>query len=351
MMESTLAEESPTSKSRPMETTPRILIVDDDEGILQSLSQLLRLTYPSYRVGTATSSEEALAILQRTSVNLVITDLKLPSLSGLELLKRVRKSQSKARFILMTAYGNEDVMEEAHDNGCVAYLQKPFDLDLLLRYIDAAVKPEQNLQAELTGLHIVDILELYAKTSRNALLSITCEGASGMVVVQNGILTHAQFEHAEGEEALLKILSLRNGLITSLDYQPPKKNSLRVYWQDLRMLATEAEDGVEPVEPRNPEIPLSFRPDVQEVLGNETRESPFTNDDFKLHAAPDQVVLIKEAKVKKLVLDGIEHFRAHHFEAAGDCWMKALRLDPDCVPAKKNLQHLEKMVNDKQPVH
>ncbi len=108
--------------------TKRILIVDDEETLTFSLYQSFILSKYPYEVLTAGSGEEALEKLGEKPFDLVITDIFLPGISGIDLLKYIREKMPEAKVIIITAYGSEQKREEAMSNGALMYIEKPFDI-------------------------------------------------------------------------------------------------------------------------------------------------------------------------------------------------------------------------------
>jgi CheY-like chemotaxis protein len=117
----------------------RILVVDDEESSAFLLSENLAELGPEYRVETACSAEEALQKTAAESFDLVITDLRMPGLDGLELLERVRAAHPQTRLILITAYGSEQVEARARRLEICRYMTKPFRIEDLLDAVREAL--------------------------------------------------------------------------------------------------------------------------------------------------------------------------------------------------------------------
>ena len=107
----------------------KILVVDDDETFLDKMEKHLELE--NHSVVTSVSSTEALEQLQQEKFELVLTDLKMPDLSGVDLLKTARQQGNDSIFIVITGYGTIESAVDAIRTGAYDYLLKPFELSLL----------------------------------------------------------------------------------------------------------------------------------------------------------------------------------------------------------------------------
>jgi CheY-like chemotaxis protein len=121
-------------------TDKHILVVDDEPRVAFFLSKALEHADRDYDVSIAHSGEEALEIISRSSIDLLITDLRMPGISGLELMRWVRSSSPKTRTILITAYGNDQVETEAHRLEAYRYITKPFSLDAFTQVAQEALR-------------------------------------------------------------------------------------------------------------------------------------------------------------------------------------------------------------------
>ena len=124
-----------------------VLIVDDEKNILLTLSQSLEAL--QLETDTATNGEEALAKLKDKEFGLILLDIRMPGMDGMEVLHRVREIRPDIRVIMITAYGTVESAVEAMKLGAVDFLQKPFDpqeiRELVLRVMDREKLDEHNL--------------------------------------------------------------------------------------------------------------------------------------------------------------------------------------------------------------
>jgi len=102
----------------------RVLIVDDEKNIRLTLSQAIAA--PEMEVDTAVNGEEAMGKLQQKDLSLVLLDLKLPGMDGMDVLRWISVNRPDIRVVIITAHGTIDSAVEAMKHGAVDYLQKPF---------------------------------------------------------------------------------------------------------------------------------------------------------------------------------------------------------------------------------
>ncbi len=114
-----------------------ILIVDDEKNYPPILAAVME--EEGFEPLMANSGEEALAILKHSDVDLVLTDMKMPSMGGIELLENVKKKDPELPVIMMTAHGTVEKAVEAMQKGAYSYIMKPFDNDSLIIYVNKAI--------------------------------------------------------------------------------------------------------------------------------------------------------------------------------------------------------------------
>ena len=118
----------------------RILIVDDEKKVAFFLQESLEELGDNYEVVSAETAEEALQQIESNPFDLIITDLRMPGINGLELMKRVRAISPKTRTILITAYGSDEVEAEARRLQAYSYFTKPFHIEDFMETVQEALK-------------------------------------------------------------------------------------------------------------------------------------------------------------------------------------------------------------------
>ncbi|MCA1203864.1 response regulator [Priestia flexa] len=107
--------------------TEKILIVDDQYGIRILLTEVLQKE--GYQTFQAANGFQAIDIAKEQQLDLVLLDMKIPGMDGIEILKRLKGYDKTIKVIIMTAYGELDMIQEAKDLGALTHFAKPFDID------------------------------------------------------------------------------------------------------------------------------------------------------------------------------------------------------------------------------
>lgn len=133
-----------------MNTNSRVMFVDDEDGVRTSYDRYF--SRHGFDVETAVDGAKAVSHLREEPVDVVVADLKMPVMDGIQLLEWIHEKQPDTRFILLTGYGNEEVEERARALGAYEYLNKPISPDTLAAVVTAAlhlpVEEEEQVLAE-----------------------------------------------------------------------------------------------------------------------------------------------------------------------------------------------------------
>jgi response regulator RpfG family c-di-GMP phosphodiesterase len=133
----TTMTETPTREAPQGSWTPKILIVDDESVITDILSDFLNLE--GYTISTAGDGPTALSILEGGVFDLIISDLKMEPMSGLQLLEEVKRRDFKGMVIIMTAFGTVETALEAMKKGAFDYILKPFKMEEVVQIVGRAL--------------------------------------------------------------------------------------------------------------------------------------------------------------------------------------------------------------------
>ncbi|MCI4620375.1 response regulator [Priestia megaterium] len=111
----------------------KILIVDDQYGIRILLTEVLQKE--GYTTFQAANGFQAIDITKEQAPDLVLLDMKIPGMDGIEILKRLKQHDETIKVIIMTAYGELDMIQEAKDLGALTHFAKPFDIDEIRKVV------------------------------------------------------------------------------------------------------------------------------------------------------------------------------------------------------------------------
>lgn len=112
----------------------KILIVDDQFGIRILLNEVFQKE--GYQTYQAANGLKAIELAKAHSPNLVLLDIKIPGMNGIEILRRMKEFNSDIRVIIMTAYGELDIINEAKELGALTHFAKPFDIEELSKTVN-----------------------------------------------------------------------------------------------------------------------------------------------------------------------------------------------------------------------
>src|SRR5258708_3937132 len=131
----------------------RLLVIDDDTDVRESIGRMLRSA--GYTVYTAPSGEEGFTMARDGAFDVILSDMRMSGISGLDVLRKLREHRVDSVFIIMTGFGTVDTAVEAMKLGAVDFVQKPFFRDeLIMRVRSAADRRGLARQGDLLQLHI-----------------------------------------------------------------------------------------------------------------------------------------------------------------------------------------------------
>lgn len=219
-----------------MKTNPKILVIDDEQQILRALRTIL--SQQSYHVTTATAGEEGLVLATAVQPDIIILDLGLPDITGVEVCQNLRE-WTDIPIIILSAHDSEAEKVSALDAGADDYLTKPFGVDELLARVRVALRHRSKVTSTKSSILTIGQLaidlanhlvtrngEMVRLTATEYKLLAYLAGNAGRVLTHRAILNHV-WGYTEGGQ---------------MEY-------LRVYIRQLRQKLEE--------DPRNPQLILT----------------------------------------------------------------------------------------------
>ncbi len=116
----------------------KVLMVDDEEDFVKTLAERMKMR--DLESDVALNGEEALQIVEGQVPDVMVLDLKMPGIDGMEVLRRVRRAYPEVQVVILTGHGSDKDEEEAHRLGAYAYLRKPVEIEILIKTLKDAYK-------------------------------------------------------------------------------------------------------------------------------------------------------------------------------------------------------------------
>jgi len=200
-----------------------ILIVDDEESVRESLYSWF--IEDGYHVNSAENAKTALSMLETESYDIILADIKMPGMDGLEMLRRIKQIKADSIVIVMTAFATVDTAVQALKDGAFDYITKPFDPDDLSHLIRNAskqislVEENETLKNKLVSLENVEDLigksasikvvlkEIESVAQSNSSVVITGESGTGKELVAKAI-------HSNSSRRFFPLVSVHCGALT-----------------------------------------------------------------------------------------------------------------------------------------
>jgi len=182
-----------------------LLLVDDDNSFIESVRDGLLALLKDFQVEIAANGLHAVDVLQHHPIDLVITDVKMPEMDGFELMAFMSREFPAIPIIVITAYGSLEVERRLEQFGSFQYLEKPLDLEILVKKINAGL--EARSDGFLTGIALPSFVQLVAWEGKTCTIKIKSGPKTGVLYFSRGTLMDAETGVKTGNLAALEIFS------------------------------------------------------------------------------------------------------------------------------------------------
>jgi CheY-like chemotaxis protein len=230
-----------------MSAQPKILLLDDDQDFLDLYREMLTQHLPSLpEVKVANSGARGLAMIESEPFNLVIVDLNMPKMDGLQVITIVRRKHPQLRVVVLTAIRDEQFRTRAYGMGVDQYWIKPEsdqEMGLFMESIDALISSEA--QEGFRGVQsksLVDIIQLECLSQSSCMLKIVNGPSEGRIYIQNGEVVDSEAPRLSGESAFQRILSWKTGTFETLPADPSRTRTIFTSYQGLLLNSAQSLD-------------------------------------------------------------------------------------------------------------
>jgi len=188
----------------------RIMIVDDEPSVVKSCARMLELH--GYEVVGTGDGSTAIARYREEPFDLVLLDLRMPGMDGLQVLRELREYDRNACVAILTAYGTKENVVEAFRLGAREFMEKPVDSDTLVSRVKHIIGQGQgDVHGNLRTLSLSTIIQINCEERNEACLRLRRRGEEGVVFFSDGDVVHAEVGSEAGEEAVYELLSWQEG--------------------------------------------------------------------------------------------------------------------------------------------
>ena len=242
-----------------------ILIADGDPDIIQYLSGTLKAN--GFISSSTSSGANALELYKKDAPDLVVADLALSEMDGMQLLEELLAYDPTAKIIITTESTNKEIIARAFRLGALDILEKPLEPEFLITKIRELLDREDRaLEGNLQMMSLASIIQINCDERNQAQLTLNHQGQDGTIFFKDGEMIHAESAGLTGDEAIYSLLGWENGSFQLKMGTEPRQRTINKPWSGLLL------EGMRRID----EITAGWSPDWDEDEENEpaTEGSP-----------------------------------------------------------------------------
>ncbi len=249
---------TPTSDPEPANPSPtpangrprkyRLLLVDDSMAFLETAGELFnQLSGGAWEIQTACGADQALHLIKESQLELVVLDIHMPMLDGLQLLAMLRRRHSEIKLVVLTAVANETLRAQCLAAGAELFLEKPVTRDgfhFVFNVLNDLLtwRHPEGFSGTLRQVGLADIIQIECLRRSSCILQIQTAQPEGEIYIESGAIVHAIAGQLSGEKALHHLLSLEDGQFHSYPYNKPAQRTVHGSWEMLLMESARIRD-------------------------------------------------------------------------------------------------------------
>ncbi len=245
---------------------PKVLIVDDEPHVVKSCTRMLQLA--GFEAQGVTSGAEAIALYRQSPFDLVLTDLRMPDMDGLQVLTEIREYNPDASVVIFTAYGTKESVVEALRLGAREFLEKPLDAKQLIATVRRLAEDGNGttVRGNLRTMSLPNIIQVNCAEHNQVRLRVRRGGHEGSIYFADGNIVHAEMESRTGEEVVYELLSWEDGdFELTMNISPPRQ-TITTNWSGLLM------EGMRRLDERAAVSEEEIQPEPKEVKPMATKK-------------------------------------------------------------------------------
>ncbi len=224
-----------------------VLFVDDSLAFLELFTAVCQeYSRRAWQIYTATSADKALVTLQDRPVDLVVLDIGMPLLDGLQLLTIIRRRYPGVKVAVMTGNASETRRTDALANGAELFLEKPVTTDGMKSVFnmlhDLVSWDSEGFTGSVRKVGLQEVIQMECNGRHSSVLEIRSPEMRGQIYIEAGVITHALAADATGETAFFRLLAMRGGDFQVKPFKAPTQRTIHQAWEFLVMESARLSD-------------------------------------------------------------------------------------------------------------
>ncbi|HEX4349839.1 MAG TPA: response regulator, partial [Verrucomicrobiae bacterium] len=225
----------------------QVLFVDDSMAFLELFGDLCsEFSKRTWKIHKATSADTALALMHDVDMDLVLLDITMPMLDGLQLLGIINRRHPGRKIAVMTGNATEAKRADALANGAELFLEKPVTAEGMRSVFnmlqDLVSWNREGFTGALRQVNLQEVIQVQCNGRHSTILEIRTSQMRGQIYIEAGAVTHAAVGNLSGRPAFYRLLSLRGGDFQLKPFQAPPQRTINTPWEYLLMDAALAID-------------------------------------------------------------------------------------------------------------
>ena len=177
---------------------PYVAVVDDEDDLVWTTVRRIQQLRPQLEVAGFVDAQAAMKAFTTRAPDLLITDVRMPHIGGIELMLSVRKQHPTTPVIIVTAFGDETVQRHVHESSHVRYHEKPCDIEALLSSIDALLSAGAGFMGSIEIPQLPDLIQIQHLAKTSCILRVDRGRNKGSLWFEGGEIVHAELGKAVG---------------------------------------------------------------------------------------------------------------------------------------------------------
>ena len=234
----------PTESLRPK----KFLFVDDDTNFLAGIRQLFsEMSKGTWEIFTAENHSQALGVLRQQPVDVVVLDLEMPVMDGLQFLRLLSKTHPGQQVVILTGRATEENRNLCLESGAALFLEKliaPEGFAVVFDSLEALANtaPQEGFRGMMRRVGLQEVLQMECLGRKSSILEIFTGKVRGRIFVAEGSIIHAESGSLQGEVALYGLLGLRGGEFNLRPFSEPSSRTITGQYEFLLMEAARLSD-------------------------------------------------------------------------------------------------------------